>query len=69
MKTTHYRDMPSQPTESEITFALSFKQTDEDRAGIAEWHAECAAVAAGVAREREIGMTSTRNERSIRKAA
>lgn len=41
---------------------LVWGQTDEDRAAIAEWHAECAAVAAGHERAREIELTDTRSE-------
>jgi len=63
-RSIHFRDMPAEPSESEILAAwVLAEQTDEDRAAIAEWHAECLAVAAKTARARVISETETRNER------
>lgn len=40
-----------------------YEMSLEDRLVVEEWQAECAAVAAGIAKERAIEETATRNER------
>lgn len=62
-RTLHFRDMPAEPTDCELTALWTWEQTAEDRAGIAEWRAERAGVAARLAHGRAIAETDTRNER------
>lgn len=62
-------DLPPYMSDIEARLWLIWGQTDEDRAAIAQWWADCEAVGRREAIARAIAETDTQDERSLRRAA
>lgn len=58
-----FREIPENPA-LEAQWS-NYEMSLEERLQLAEWRAECAAVAEGVTKERQIEETATRNERRM----